>query len=223
MGGFRKGEILAILGAHAALAPLWIAILAAGHDAGGTAFVLFLASRLAYVLYTGLALRAQDEDGWFTRRWGPEGGFRRFRGIVLTLMHNDCITLFLVCWTSRGTINGSLPHWADPYLGILLVVAGLGIKTWAVRTLGGGAFYWRSFFIPPEKTRYVVAGPYRWFSNPMYTVGYAPMYGVALLLRSMPGLIAALAAQALVLVFYAWAERPHTERMKVRDAGAGDQ
>ncbi len=222
MGGFRRGEVLTILGLHLALVPVWIGVLASDRPEG-TAFACFLASRLAYVLFTGLALRAQDEEAWFTRRWGPEGGFRRFRGVVLTLMHNDTVTLVLVSWTSRGTINGSLPPWADPYLGILLLVAGIAIKTWAVRTLGGGAYFWRSFFIPPEKSRYVVAGPYRWFANPMYTVGYAPAYGVALLLRSVPGLIAALVAQSLVLVLNAWAERPHTERMRVRDAGPGER
>jgi protein-S-isoprenylcysteine O-methyltransferase Ste14 len=212
--------MLFVVGTHVLIAPAWIAILVS--NSVTAAFACFLASRLAYVLFAGFALRAQDESGWWTRRWGPERGYRRFRAVVLVLMHYDSVGMALVSWTSRGTLNGDVPAWAVVALGGVLVVAGVGVKTWAVRTLGGGAYFWRSFFIPPEQTRYVVAGPYRWLEHPMYTVGYAHAYGIALLARSLPGLIAALVAQALVLVLNAWAEKPHTLRMKVRGAeGAG--
>src|SRR5947209_160234 len=49
--------------------PVWTVLTLAYH----------LASRLAYVLYVGLALRRQERTGYFTRRYGPEEGFRRFR------------------------------------------------------------------------------------------------------------------------------------------------
>ena len=216
MGGILAGELVVALGTHVVLLPLWILLWTGDAE---TAFLWFLLSRLAYVLFTGLALHAQDEGEWFTRRWGPEGGFRRFRVAVLALMDNDFITFMIVCWKNQGSLNGSFPHWAYPAVGIPLLVGSLVVKSWAVRTLGGGAFFWRSFFIPPGEARYVVKGPYRWFKNPMYTVGYAWTYGMALVLRSMPGLIGGLVAQTLVLLLEFWAERPHTERMKTRAAG----
>ena len=43
-------------------------------------------SRLAYVLYVGSALRAQERSARFTRRWGPERGFKRFRRVAAFIM-----------------------------------------------------------------------------------------------------------------------------------------
>src|SRR5688572_32622497 len=199
---------------HVLLAAVWAAVLVDGRPA--VAFLYFLASRALYVSFVGFSLRAQDESGWWTRRWGPEGGFHRFKFACTFIMHNDAVSIGMVCWSSRVTLGDSVPLGVLEALGILLIVVGVGMKAWAVATLGKGSFYWRSFFIPPAHTRYVVAGPYRWFANPMYTVGYAQAYGVALCLASLPGLIAALVAQSLVLVLNHWAEKPHTEKMRER-------
>jgi protein-S-isoprenylcysteine O-methyltransferase Ste14 len=205
--------------ALAALAVAWVAILRL--DAPVFAFAFFLLSRMAYVGFAGVALRAQDGSEWWTRRWGPEGGFLRYRRAVSVLMNNDGVALALVCWTSRG----SLPPSAHPVLvaalGGLLVALGIGMKSWAARTLGPGSYHWRSFFLPAAPGAFKTSGPYRWFRNPMYTVGYAHAYGLALLLRSTPGLIAALVAQSLILLLNHWAERPHTERMRSASPARG--
>jgi protein-S-isoprenylcysteine O-methyltransferase Ste14 len=210
----RRALTPASVAGHAACALAWAGILASG--SAPAAFAFFLASRAAYVSFVGFSLRAQDASGWWTRRWGPEGGYHRFKNGASLAMTNDAAAIGLVCWTSRGSLGGTVPLGVLEALGIALVILGVGMKAWAVATLGKGSFYWRSFFIPPAHTRYVVAGPYRWFANPMYTVGYAQAYGVALCLASLPGLIAALVAQSLVLVLNHWAEKPHTERMRRR-------
>ena len=57
----------------------------------------------------------------------------------------------------------------------------------------------------------VTTGPYRWFRNPMYTVGYAHAYGFALAFLSWPGLLAALCDQVAILVFHLAVERPHVK------------
>jgi len=203
--------------AYAALGAGWYGVLRTGSPAA--AFAFFLASRTAYVVFAGFSLRAQDESGWWTRRWGPEEGFRRFKRAVSLFMNNDGASIALVCWMSRGTLGTDLPDGALAALGAVLILLGSCMKAWAVATLGKGSYHWESFFIPRGEARYVVAGPYRWFANPMYTVGYAHAYGIALCLRSVPGLIAALVAQSLMLLFNHWAERPHTERMRAPSAG----
>jgi len=59
----------------------------------------------------------------------------------------------------------------------------------------------------------VATGPYRFISSPMYTVGYLQMYGLALMLRSFPGLIAAGFSQVAILTFYFLIEQPHFRRL----------
>src|SRR5438552_16751911 len=75
--------------------PVWTALALAYH----------LASRLAYVLYVGLALRRQERTGYFTRRYGPEEGFRRFRRAAAILMSSDAVSFVVLCDVSRQTLS----------------------------------------------------------------------------------------------------------------------
>src|SRR2546428_7317837 len=72
----------------------WIAI----------AFAYHLASRLAYVLYVGVALRRQERAGYFTRRYGAAEGFRRFRRAAAILMGSDAVSFVALCLVSRNTL-----------------------------------------------------------------------------------------------------------------------
>jgi hypothetical protein len=79
------------------------------------------------------------------------------------------------------------------------------------QTLGERAYYWVNFFTAdraPLNTR----GPYRFLKNPMYTVGYLPLYGLALFTMSLPGLLAAAFDHVAILAFHRWVEQPHFER-----------
>src|SRR5207247_10006181 len=57
------------------------------------------------------------------------------------------------------------------------------------------------------------AGLYRWLKSPTYTVGYLPVYGLALATASLVGLVAALFDQVAILTFYHLVEKPHFERV----------
>ena len=56
------------------------------------------------------------------------------------------------------------------------------------------------------------AGPYRYFRNPMYTVGNLQLWGLALGVASFPGLGAALFDHVAILVFNQVVEQPHVNR-----------
>jgi protein-S-isoprenylcysteine O-methyltransferase Ste14 len=182
---------------------------------GWAAVAYAVASRLAYVLFVGIALRRQERHETLTRRHGVEGGFRWFRRIASVLMLNDGGAFILLCVVTRDTLGLDLPRAAAIALGAALVVLGVWVKVWAAATLGGKAYYWYNFFEPPPvSTRApVLAGPYRFLANPMYTVGYLQTYGLALITGSLPGLAAAALAQAAILVFYRAVERPHFQRL----------
>jgi len=170
-----------------------------------------LASRLAYVLYVGLTLNRQARTGYLTRRHGAEAGFRRFRRAAAFVMANDAVSFVVLCVVSANTLRVGLPRGLAVAVGAVLVLVGVWTKLWAAATLRDG-YYWRNFFAPGERVVPNTAGPYRWLRNPMYTVGYLPTYGLALVTGSVFGLIAALFYQCAILTFYQLVEKPHFER-----------
>src|SRR2546423_15528816 len=172
-----------------------------------TAFFAYaILSRLAYVLYVGWALRRED-------RAGPVLVFARFRRRAAVVMNNDALAFILLCLATRGTWRLPLAVGVTFTVGAALVVIGLGTKLWAARTLGSDAYYWHNFFEPDVAIGPVSTGPYRFFANPMYTIGYLQTYGLALMLRSFPGLVASAFSQVAILTFYLLIEKPHFERL----------
>ena len=176
-------------------------------------FTYAILSRMAYVLFVGGVLRREDRDGRYTKRYGRAEAFRRFRRAAAIIMNHDAFALVVLCVATRETWD--LPGGAAVAiaLGAVLVIIGLATKLWAARTLGSNAYYWHNFFDPEAAIGPVSSGPYRFISSPMYTVGYLPTYGLALIFRSFPGLIAAVFSQAAILAFYFLVEKPHFQRL----------
>src|SRR5256712_9891606 len=106
-----------------------------------------LASRLAYVLYVGLALKRQDRTAYLTRRHGVEPGFQRFRRVAAFVMANDAVSLAVLCLVSADTLRVGLPRGLAIAGGAGLVVIGGGTQGWARRALRDG--YYRRNFFPP--------------------------------------------------------------------------
>jgi len=182
-----------------------------------------LVSRLAYVLYIGIALKRQEDTACFTRRYGATEAFRRFRRTAAILMNNDAVGFVVLCFITRGTLPLGvidLPRAAVIATGAALLLVGVVIKLWAAATLGAGAYYWRDFFAPEGHVVTRTAGPYKFLKNPMYTVGYLPTYGLALVTGSLPALAAALFDQAAILAFHQLVEKHHVARVAL-DNGAG--
>jgi protein-S-isoprenylcysteine O-methyltransferase Ste14 len=176
-------------------------------------FTYAILSRMAYVLFVGGVLRREDRDGVYTRRFGRAEAFRRFRRTAAIIMNHDAFALVLLSVVTRNTWRLPVSPTVSIAIGGVLVVIGLGTKLWAARTLGSNAYYWHNFFDPEAAIGPVSSGPYRFVSNPMYTVGYLQTYGLALIFRSFPGLIAAGFSQAAILTFYFVIEKPHFQRL----------
>jgi len=189
---------------------------------GVVAFWYFIASRIAYVGWVGWALRQQDRTRRFTRNAGVEAGFVRFRRVASTLMNNDGVSFVVLVLATRNTLTTGFPRWAVLIAAGLMVLAGIGVKLWAAASLGAKAYYWHNFFAPDDPIPPEPAGPYRYITNPMYTLGYLQTYGLALLFASLPALIASGFAQTAVLVFNYLVERPHYAVLKrpTRASGA---
>jgi protein-S-isoprenylcysteine O-methyltransferase Ste14 len=161
-------------------------------------------SRLAYVLFVGITLKRDHRE---------PGEFRRFRRVAAFVMNNDAVAFILLCLLTRNTLALPVSTTVSFIAGVALAIVGTGMKLWAARTLGSDAYYWHNFFDPANARGPVATGPYRYVSNPMYTIGYLQTYGFALITRSLPGMIAAGFAQAAILAFYLIVEKPHFEQL----------
>src|SRR2546429_2199448 len=103
-------------------------------------------SRLAYVLYIGLALRRADAEP--VSRDAAAPAYARFRRRAALLMYHDGIAFVAVCLLTRGTLDLPVPP-AWRFAGAGLVALGVAVKLWATATLGADGYYWRGFFQPP--------------------------------------------------------------------------
>jgi protein-S-isoprenylcysteine O-methyltransferase Ste14 len=177
------------------------------------ALAYHLASRLAYVSYIWITLGRQDRTAYLTARHGAEQAFRSFRRMAAVLMYNDAASFVLLCVVTRHTLQLPVPPIVMLAVGAVLVLVGVAVKAWATATLGAGAYYWRDFFVAAERPVPATAGPYPFLKNPMYSVGYLPTYGLALVTGSLPALIASAIDQAAIFAFHRWVEEPHVERM----------
>jgi len=183
-------------------------------DQGPLALASFLAARLAYVLYTSFELRAQSLRLGLESREVAEARHAVFHRQALRLQNLDGIAFLSLCIATRSTLP-SFDEWEPVFLaaGIALIVVGFGTKAWAVRCLGASSYTWHDFFVPKEKFEPCRTGPYRFFKDPMYTLGYLQTYGIALVCDSWYGLAASLFAQASILIVNEVVEKPHFRRL----------
>lgn len=180
----------------------------------------FVLSRLCYVGFVGASLVLETRRGALSRRDGPEAAWRRFGVRAAWLMDNDAVAFAALCVVTAGSLGTPESFATTTVLGLALVALGVWVKVWATSSLTDGSYHWRDFFVTPPRSEYSATGPYRFISNPMYTVGYAHAYGVALVFRSVPGLAAAAFAQATILALLVFVERPHFARLNARSREA---
>lgn len=181
--------------------------------AGAIVFAFFLAARAAYAGGVGWLLRRQWHERYFTAGLGVEGGYHRFKRIASWLMNVDGAAFVALALVTAGSLDAPLPAWLRMAFGAVLCVVGSGTKLWAAKLLGSHGYHWRNFFAPNLEHEVTSEGPYRWFRNPMYTVGYLQTWGLALLLDSWPALVGAAFAQAAIMTFYFTVEKPHFEQL----------
>jgi protein-S-isoprenylcysteine O-methyltransferase len=86
------------------------------------------------------------------------------------------LVALLSAWALHALGVGTLPEWLA-WVGILLAFAGLGLRTWANRTLG--AYYTRTLKVADGQS-IIREGPYRVIRHPGYLGTILTWTGVAL-------------------------------------------
>lgn len=173
---------------------------------------LHAASRAAYVGVVAVVLDHVSRRPFGAAAAAAEG-FRRFRATASLLMTQDALSFAALVWASRDTLDAAVPAPGIRLAGAALAVVGIGVKAWAARVLRPGAYYWIDFFAPPADAEPCRRGPYRILRHPMYTAGYAHLYGFALMGMSGHALWMACADQAAMLALNALVEEPHVRRL----------
>lgn len=107
-----------------------------------------------------------------------------------------------------GQIGTGLPYRLTVPIGALLILAGLGLRVWSMRTLG--RFFTMPITIRPDHD-IVRAGPYQYVRHPAYTGSLLAAIGVPVLLGTSVGLVVTV---AVCLAAYGY--RIHREEAVLR-------
>ena len=150
----------------------------------------------------------------WVEKYGPQKAFHHFKTI--------CALSFFMYFTSGTLITFQMPF-SDALsfiprhlmigLGVAIMSVGLFFRLWAIDTVGLDKYYMKDFFVTPKKTEYTLQGPYKYFSHPMYGVGYLVSYGFCLASGALiPFCITAL-CQFMMLLFAYKIESPHIKNI----------
>lgn len=137
-----------------------------------------------------------------------------FRALCMVILSNDGFSysvLVLACFNPFHTTSLVQNLICVP-LGLALLFLSFWTKAAAHDVVGDFAWYWGDFFFTVD-AKLVFDGVFELFPHPMYTVGYAAYYGMALFCRSYTLLAVSLLAHIAQLLFLAFVEEPHIQKI----------
>lgn len=136
-----------------------------------------------------------------------------FRFVVMVVLACDVLSYFvavIVLWEwPTGTYT--LLDYTRWVVGVALICIATWSKTDAHRVIGDYAWYWGDFFFLLDADL-VFDGVFEMVPHPMYTVGYAFMYGLSLLSRSLPVFYISLFGHLAQMAFLTFVENPHIDK-----------
>ena len=179
----------------------------------------FLFSEVLYLGFITIVLSKNGLRHWFIRKWGNEDdGYLTYEAILgFLFFHNG---------TSIGYIASASPdslfHFTNKDFLLIIVsimfIIGFAIKIFATKAVSIEIYYWKDMFLGKKVSDFVVAGPYKYFKNPMYGIGQFQAYAVAIWYDSKYGLIAAFLNQVLIFSFYFFVEKKFIKRVYHKNA-----
>ncbi|AYU81532.1 Phospholipid methyltransferase family protein [Leishmania donovani] len=135
-----------------------------------------------------------------------------FRQIENVILANDLVSycvLSVVCW-EKMSLRSPMDICCFVF-GCASIAFALWSKFDAHRVIGDFAWYWGDFFFLLDKNL-TFDGIFQMFPHPMYTVGYAFMYGVPVMAKSYTLFYMSVFGHLCQLAFLAFVENPHIDR-----------
>jgi protein-S-isoprenylcysteine O-methyltransferase Ste14 len=178
------------------------------------AIVYFILSEIFYLGFISTVLPENGLRKWFIRRWsGENNGYQAYETVLGFLFFHNGVSIGFIASSTPDTLFNT----ADKSLIFLmipvLIVIGFTIKIWAASVVTIDIYYWKDMFLGRKICEFVVTGPYKYFSNPMYGIGQLPAYASAIWYGSKYGLLAAFLNQFLIFTFYFLVEKKFINRV----------
>jgi protein-S-isoprenylcysteine O-methyltransferase Ste14 len=182
------------------------------------ATVYFILSEIGYLGFISLVLSENGLRHWFIRRWGDENrGYQAFETTLGFLFFHNGASIGYIASSTPDTLF----HLTNAYLIYLLIpivfICGFIVKIWAAKVVTIDIYYWKDMFLGRKICDFVVTGPYKYISNPMYGIGQLPAYATAIWYGSKYGLVAAFLNQFLIFSFYFLVEKKFIKRVYLKN------
>jgi len=161
---------------------------------------------ISETLYIGFIMIVLSKNGlrhWFIKKWGSENkGYLTFETIVGFLFFHNAASIGYMASANPGSLFNFINKDILLIITAILFVGGFTIKLLAAKVVTIDIYYWKDMFLGKKISDFVVKGPYKYLSNPMYGVGQLPAYAIAIWYGSKYGLATALLNQLLIFSFY---------------------
>jgi phosphatidylethanolamine N-methyltransferase len=136
-----------------------------------------------------------------------------FRRVVDLILMCDFISYCLFALACFNRPQESLFLWILRWTtGIVLFLFNLWVKLDAHRVVKDFAWYWGDFFYLIDQSL-TFDGVFEMAPHPMYSIGYAGYYGIALMMASYKVLAISIIAHAAQFAFLSIVEEPHINRL----------
>jgi protein-S-isoprenylcysteine O-methyltransferase Ste14 len=153
---------------------------------------------------------------WFIKKFGEEKGFLVYEAILGFLFLINGLSIGYVASATTGELFNFIPKILLIIISGIMFFGGFIIKILAAKVTSIEIYYWKDMFLGRKICEFVVTGPYKYFSNPMYGVGQLQAYAMAIWYGSIYGLLIALINQCLVFSFYYIEEKKFINRIYLK-------
>ena len=182
----------------------------------GLAIVYFILSEIFYLGFITVVLSENGLRHWFIKKWGnEENGYLAYEAVLGFLFFQNGVSIGYIASTTQGQLFDFIPENLLFAIVTIMFVTGFLIKILAAKAVSIEIYYWKDMFLGKRICDFVVCGPYKYFTNPMYGIGQLQAYATAIWYGSSYGLIAALTNQILIFSFYYLVEKKFIQRVYV--------
>ena len=178
------------------------------------ALLYFILSEVFYLGFITIVLSKNGFRHWFIRKWGDENeAYLVFEAILGFLFFHNAGSIGYMASSSQGDLFHFIQRDILLIITALMFIIGFAIKISAAKIVTIEIYYWKDMFLGRKISDFVVTGPYKYFSNPMYGIGQLQAYATAIWYGSKYGLAAAVLNQLLIFSFYYLVEKKFIKRV----------